>query len=65
MYTSPLEFLESCATYIHVDLPPSERWDKAVWLLDQLKTGPVGRLMRGGMQREHFLRFLRGRLGVR
>ena len=64
MYTSPLEFLESCLRYIH-ELPPSERWDKALWLLDQIKTGPVGRYMLGEMQRENFLRFLEGRLGVR
>ena len=64
MYTSPLEFLESCSMYIY-GLPPSERWDKALWLLNQIKTGPVGRHMLGDIQREHFLRFLRGRMGVR
>ena len=65
MYASPLEFLESCLSYIHIELPPSERGDKALWLLDQIKTGPVGRLMLGALQREYFLRFLESRIGVR
>ena len=61
MYPTPLEFMESCADYIHA-LPIAERISKAEWLLGMMKMGPIGRAVLAVLQQEYMIRCLHERL---
>ena len=53
--------LEQCVRIIHA-LPEEERLDRAGWLLDKMKEGPIGRKMLSHMHRESMLNFIAWRL---
>ncbi len=53
--------LQRCVEIVAA-LPQAERLGRALWLLDRLKTGPVGHRMLSSLQTSYMLNFTRSRL---